>query len=51
MWEKAEQGLRKMGGHLGKGWEDAALGSRDTLWCPGWGAGLPRAPMLVGGNV
>lgn len=32
MWEKAEQGLQKMGRHLGKGWEDAALGSRDTPW-------------------
>ena len=30
MWDKAEQGLQKMGGHLGEGWEDATLGGRDT---------------------
>lgn len=49
MWEKAEQGLQKMGGHLGKGWEDAALGSRDTPWYPGVGDRASHA--LMGGNL
>lgn len=49
MWEKAEQGLQKMGGHLGKGWEDAVLGSRDTPWYRGGGQGLPVPTCWWGG--
>lgn len=51
MWEKAEQGLQKMGGPLGEGWEDATLRGRDTPWYPGWGAGPPHATGWVGGRV